>query len=236
MSRDIEKPDKCNPPLVKPSGPSVTVEPTEVCNSTGISPMPANHSMQGNHSRKRCESSAARDHSQHTSAIPATPAARVLLNPQSNAAKQLVAQALPACVQAQYTAELADLPRAVRFALIRTQHPGWSVHKCSVAAGYSPTSRPAHTSSCRLALASIEEQRRELQSHLPTSLPAVVGRDLAIAESPTAEDKDKLAANKHLATILDYDPDRRVQVRSMSLIAELGTISTDDLQTLLSSA
>ena len=63
MSRDIEKPDKCNPPLVKPSGPSVTVEPTEVCNSTGISPMPANHSMQGNHSRKRCESSAARHHS-----------------------------------------------------------------------------------------------------------------------------------------------------------------------------
>jgi hypothetical protein len=62
MSRDIEKPDKCNPPLVKPSGPSLTVEPTEVCTSTGISPMPANHSMQGNHSRKRCESSAARHH------------------------------------------------------------------------------------------------------------------------------------------------------------------------------
>ena len=233
MSRDIEKPDKCNPPLVKPSGrPSVTVEPTEVCNSTGISPMPANHTMQGNHSRKRCESSTPA----HFSNSSNNPPARVPLNPQSNAAKQLVAQALPACVQAQYTAELADLPRAVRFALIRTQHPGWSVHKCSVAAGYSPTSRPAHTSSCRLALASIEEQRRELQSHLPTSLPAVVGRDLAIAESPTAEDKDKLAANKHLATILDYDPDRRVQVRSMSLIAELGTISTDDLQTLLSSA
>lgn len=233
MSRDIEKPDKCNPPLVKPSGPSLTVEPTEVCNSTGISPMPANHTMQCNHSRKRCESS---DDPAHFSNSSNSTAARVPLNPQSNAAKQLVAHALPACVQAQYTAELADLPRAVRFALIRTQHPGWSVHKCSVAAGYSPTSRPAHTSSCRLALASIEEQRRELQSHLPTSLPAVVGRDLAIAESPTAEDKDKLAANKHLATILDYDPDRRVQVRSMSLIAELGTISTDDLQTLLSSA
>lgn len=140
------------------------------------------------------------------------------------------------------TLALAEQPKAVRFRILRAAHPEWSVRRCAKAAGYSPKT-PARdilaVAEGQAAARTIDSQRTILQMSPETSLTGIASRLAGIATATIGkgknrtyanEPRDRIRADKELAAMLDYQPDKRIKVESRSLIVELAELSLDELR------
>ena len=130
---------------------------------------------------------------------------------------------------------LKGLPRAARFIVLRARFPRRKISWCVEKAGYSQGTHAdaiEGTAAARLAMQSLEQQRVLWQQDADASLSAVVARQVAIASSPKAENRDRLRADLQTSEVLGYKAPQRLDIRGAFLVRELSGLSGAELAAL----
>ena len=127
-------------------------------------------------------------------------------------------------------------PSAVAY--VRNIVKGMSKRQAARLAGYQPTvptSTIDKNRTVRDLMASVEDQRRVLQTMLGSDFDTI-GTQMAKLTLTAKKDSDKINAARVVNSMLGYDAPKELQVKSMSLIMELSAVSTTSLDDILNAA